>query len=274
MAAYRLAEELPGRLLAGKVTIVTGVNSTALARRTRCGDDGLDLARTCPGDPDGSSTQRDAAAVSELIRASGYLIDLHTGGRIFDIYPMAGYMIHPDPAMLQVHRDMAIAFGLPLIWGTEPSPNGRTLSVARDAGVPSIYVEYGGGATVRSEIADAYVKGCLGVLASLKMTAAEAPSAAHLKYWIEDDTPNNGHLQSKMPAPADGIFVPAVEPGTMVAKGDLWGDILDPVTGRSTTVVADDTGIVLFIRADAVVKAGDSLGGITAINERTRRRTV
>jgi predicted deacylase len=173
--------------------------------------------------------------------------------------------------MLQKHREMAMAFGLPLIWGTEPSPNGRTLSVARDAGVPSIYVEYGGGATVRSEIAEAYLNGCLGVLAMLQMTAGQAPGTAHLKHWIEDDTPNKGHLQSKMPAPADGIFVPAVEPGAIVARGDLWGDIIDPATGRSRTVLAEDTGIALFLRVDAVVRTGDSLGGIAAINETTRR---
>ena len=40
---------------------------------------------------------------------------------------------------------MARAFNLPLIWGTDASLEGRSLSVARDAAVPAIYAEYLGG---------------------------------------------------------------------------------------------------------------------------------
>jgi hypothetical protein len=39
-------------------------------------------------------------------------------------------------------------------------------------------------------------------------------------------------------------------------------------------VFADDTGLVLFLRAEAVVRKGDSLGGICAINEHTIHRPV
>jgi len=77
------------------VTIVPIVNSTAVANGTRCGSDGLDLARVCPGNSQGSVTEMDAAKISALISQSDYLIDLHTGGKLFDIYPLAGYMLHP-----------------------------------------------------------------------------------------------------------------------------------------------------------------------------------
>lgn len=272
MAAFRLNEFLEGRLVRGRVTIVPGVNGTAVEAHLRCGSDGLDLARTCPGDPAGTPTQADAHAVSQLIRSCDALIDLHTGGRLFDIHPMAGYMVHPQANVLAANRAMARAFGLPLLWGTDPAPDGRTLSIARDALIPAIYVEYGGGASVRPAIADAYVEGCLNVMSHLSMLWETRPGACLPEHWIEDAEPNKGHLQSKMPSPCDGVFVPAFPLGAMVSKGDRWGDVFDVHTGQRTPVSAEDTGLVLFLRAEAVVRKGDSLGGICAINEKTIHR--
>jgi len=272
MAAFRLTEFLEGRLSRGQVTIVPGVNSTAVGAHLRCGSDGLDLARTCPGDPAGTPTQADAHAVSQLIRTCDALIDLHTGGRLFDIHPMAGYMVHPNETVLAANRAMACAFGLPLLWGTDSAPDGRTLSIARDALIPAIYVEYGGGASVRPTIADAYVEGCLNVMSHLSMLRETRPGACLPEHWIEDARPNQGHLQSKMPSPCHGVFVPALPLGAMVAKGDRWGDVFDVHSGVQTPVSAEDTGLVLFLRAEAVVRKGDSLGGICAINENTIHR--
>src|SRR5690606_26744467 len=113
--------------------------------------------------------QQCAASDSEMIRAADYLIDMHTGGRLYNIYPLAGYMLHDSAEILEKQRKMAEAFNLPTIWGTDNRPVGRTLSVARDAGVPAIYVECGGGGEVNARTIEAYVQGCKRVLASLNM---------------------------------------------------------------------------------------------------------
>ena len=266
MACYRLLEILRNKIISGKVVIVPYVNSSAVALHSRCGDDGLDLARICPGNIEGSSSEKDAAGISALINNADYLIDMHTGGKIFDIFPLAGYMIHPSLSILEKQREMARAFGLPVIWGTDHAPEGRTLSVARDAGVPSIYVEFGGGATVRKEIVSSYTEGCIRVLAMLGMISDQVQVPQGLKYWTEDPTPLKGHLQSKMPSPVDGIFSAELVLGQEVTKGELWGHVIDVTTGIRTEVIAEDTGLVLFLRSSAVVKTGDSLGGIMSIS--------
>ena len=43
------------RLKTGTLTLVPVVNEAAFLRGTRTADDELDLARTCPGDPNGNS---------------------------------------------------------------------------------------------------------------------------------------------------------------------------------------------------------------------------
>jgi predicted deacylase len=269
IAANHLISNLSPQLKRGKLTIVPIVNTTAVANGSRYGSDGLDLARVCPGNSQGSVTEVDAAKISAIIVQSDYLIDMHTGGKLFDIYPLAGYMLHPDSNVLDQQRTMAKAFGLPIIWGTDHEPNGRTLSVARDHNIPAIYVEYGGGITARDEIVHAYTIGCVGVLKKLAMidTAEEIYRAP--EHIVEDSTPQHGHLQAKMPSPAEGIFVPGVELGQMIVAGEHWGDIVDLETAKHTKVFAELSGMVLFLRVDARVNVGESLGGILPINIKT-----
>lgn len=269
IAANQLISLLSPQLKKGKVTIVPIVNGTAVAKGSRYGLDGLDLARVCPGNPQGSVTEIDAAKISALIMQSDYLIDMHTGGKLFDIYPLAGYMLHPENKVLEQQREMAKAFGLPIIWGTDHAPNGRTLSVARDHNIPAIYVEYGGGISAREEIIEAYTNGCLGVLEKLGMMEPNQTSRKSLEYFVEDPTPQQGHLQAKMPSPAEGIFVPAVKLGQMIEAGEQWGVIHQLETGNQTNVFADISGMVLFLRVDAKVNIGESLGGILPINIKT-----
>ncbi|MCD2422547.1 succinylglutamate desuccinylase/aspartoacylase family protein [Niabella pedocola] len=268
MAAMELCRILEGRLEKGTVTIVTVANETAYGNGQRTGADGLDLARICPGRASGSSSEAAAAALSERILACDYLVDMHTGGALFDIYPLTGYLLHPDPLVLETQRRMAAAFNLPLIWGTDAGPNGRTLSVARDAGIPAIYVEYGGGNGIGMPIVNTYIEGCLGVLEELGMIPAGLMKRKQCKvrYRIEDPEPDGGFLQGKMASEFDGIFLPDVATGNRVTAGQQWGTVIDPLQHRQYPVVADRTGLVLFIRKSPRVKAGDSLGGILSIN--------
>src|SRR5262245_46369698 len=95
-AIRRLGRSLHGRSLRGRGTLVAVVNETAFRLGERPAADGLDLARTCPGRPDGSVTEQVAHALASLIRDSDCYIDLHTGGRHLSVYPLTGYMLHPD----------------------------------------------------------------------------------------------------------------------------------------------------------------------------------
>lgn len=266
-AAARLADKIPDMFINGQVTIVPVVNESAFKRHNRCGEDGLDLARTCPGNPRGTVTERVAFQVSELIRTADYYIDLHTGGTTLDIYPLAGYMLHSSPEILTAQRKMAEAFGLPVVWGTDNSPNGRTLSVARDANIPAIYAEFGGPGPFSENIIEEYIEGCLRVLDNLSCLEYKKTKPRTCLYWVEDHRPNSGHLQSKTPAPVAGIFIPVVKTGEKVKEGALWGVIEDPLTLGRTEVRSNADGFVLLTRVKGQVNKDDSLGGLLPISD-------
>lgn len=262
MVAVRTVwEELRDSSIRGRITFAPIVNVPAFERGQRTGDDGLDLARTMPGRADGSLTEQVAARLAPLIREADYLIDLHTGGRLFRIAPLSGYVLHPDPQVLDVQRGMARAFNAPIVWGTQPKLDGRTLSVARDAKVPAIYVEAGGGERFDEAAVELCVTGCLNTAASLGFIDRTA-AASDVEHVVEDPRDNSGHLQIMHPAPAAGFFEPAVQLGERITAGQLWGQVVDPFGVPLGEVRAAETGLALFLRAVPAVKAGESTGGV------------
>jgi predicted deacylase len=265
-AVRRLMSEIDPAELSGRVTLVPVVNEPAFLRGQRTAEDGLDLARTCPGDPEGSITERIADALSELIRSADFYIDLHTGGTGISLLPLVGYTLHPKAEVLDVQRRMARAFGLPVIWGTQAGLDGRSLSVARDADVPAIYAEYEGAATCNPAGVRAYVDGCLGVLAELGMLEWPAkPSVA--EHFVEDNRAGAGHLQVCNPSPLTGFFEQAVTLGAPITKGDIIGTVCDVLGETIESIVAAQSGIVLGLTTFSRVHEGDSVAVILEIDD-------
>jgi predicted deacylase len=262
MVAIRRLKKRPELAsLHGKLTLIPVVNEAAFARGNRVADDGLDLARTCPGRPAGSITERTAHALSELIRSADYYIDLHTGGLALTVWPLVGYMLHANASVLDKQRAMARAFNLPVIWGTDSRLEGRSLSVARDANVPAIYCEYlGGGGCSRASV-EAYVQGCLNVMGRLAMLDAPQP-ASRVKIVIEDPRPQSGHMQVCYPAPSAGCFEAAVELGQAIEAGRPLGRVVDPLGHERHEVLATQTGRIIVLRTFSAVRKGDSLAVI------------
>lgn len=253
-------------LQCGRVTLIPVVNEAAFLRGSRTADDGLDLARVCPGRRDGSITERIAVALSEQIQAADLYIDLHTGGVEFDVTPLAGYTLHPNAEILDQQRQMAQAFNLPLIWGTSAELDGRSLSVARDAGVPAIYAEFRGPGPLDTAGVEAYVDGCRNLMTWLNMLDRPMP-ASHVRRVVEDPRPASGHMQVCNPSPITGFFEPAVGLESAVEPGDLLGTISDPIGNVIREVLATQSGTVITLRAVNRVLEGESVGVVLEIED-------
>lgn len=265
-AARKLIPLFDKSLQCGMVTIAPVVNQAAFARAWRTAEDDVDLARVCPGDPNGSITYRTAVALTELIHSADYYIDLHTAGTRISMLTMCGYTLHRDSEVLDVQRRMARAFNVPIVWGTSPTLHGRSLSVARDANIPAIYTELGGGGMCSAEGTDDYVQGCLNVAAELGLIASRSPEN-RVQYIVEDNRDQSGFLQIQHPSPCAGYFEPAVSLGDIVKKGQKLGEILDALGEEPVEVLCLDEGLVLMLRACPSVQENDALCSILPITE-------
>ena len=257
-AIRRLMREVDPSSLRGRLSLTPVVNEAAFLRGSRTAEDEMDLARTCPGDPTGSITERTADALSRLIRSADYYIDLHTGGNIMDVWPLTGYGLVPRGEILDSQRRMAKAFNLPLVWGTDCRLEGRSLSVARDAGVPAIYAEYMGSGRCDPAGVDAYVDGCVNVMGELGMLDRQPP-ASRIRYTVEDDRPAAGHMQICNPAPITGLFEPVVELGGRVEAGQPLGVVSDILGENAVSVPSNESGIVICLRTFSRVFKDDAL---------------
>lgn len=266
VAIRRLRELFDPAELKGRVTLVPVVNEPAFLRRSRTAEDGLDLARVCPGNPDGSVTEKIAASLSELIRSADYYIDLHTGGVRYNILSLVGYGLHEDENILNQQREMARAFNMPVVWGTSGRFEGRSLSVARDAGIPAIYTEFSGGAKCVEGGVQMYVDGCLNVARYLGMIERTIPDS-RMEYLVEDNRDESGHLQVQMPAPTDGFFEPRVRLGDTVERNQIVGKVFDPLGKIGTNVAAPFDGTILMLQTFPAATKGESLGAILPISE-------
>ena len=260
MAAIRtLIARLQPSELRGRVTLVPVVNEAAFRRGQRTAEDGFDLARTCPGRRDGSATEQIAFELSALIRTADYYIDLHTGGTRYQVLPLVGYSLHREPSVLDIQRRMALAFGLPMIWGTDPNLDGRSLSVARDANIPAIYAEYLGGGGCDPDGVRAYVDGCRNVLAEFGMLSDSILPPQSPPHVVEDDRPNSGHMQINHPAPCEGFFESAVKLGQHVQAGERLGTVCDVLGKGVEPINARYGGKVIVLHTFSRVDAGEGV---------------
>ncbi|NOY00815.1 MAG: succinylglutamate desuccinylase [Verrucomicrobia bacterium] len=262
-AIYNLIRQIDAAKLHGKLTLIPVANQSAVDLHSRCGEDNKDLARTFPGDANGSLTEQLAAHLTEIISKADLYIDLHTGGRTMDVYPLSGYGLVKNATNLETQRRMARAMGLPLIWGTSPELNGRTMSAARDAGVPAIYAEYRGPCPCDPLGIEAYTNGCLAVMSAFDMLDNTRPlQPSQPPIIVEDPRPGSGHLQVCNPSPIKGIFEISAQLGQNVKPGDLLGTVIDPLTGKEHKITCNQTGVIIVIRSYPQVDEGDALAVI------------
>jgi hypothetical protein len=237
------------------------LNLTAFRARTPflVPDDGKNLNRCFPGDPEGTMADRLAhAAFTQLIQGSDALIDVHAGDMVEALEPFALYDTGPAEARA---LELATAYGLGYVIRQEPGPGravgGTTSTAAADIGIPAIIAEAGGCGLVETAAVAAHVRGLDRVLAALGMIdgPAAAPAAAPVRLgrflWLRSTS--------------EGWWEPAVRPGEQVAEGQALGtvssldgaEVLQPVT-------APAPGIPMFITSSPAVAADGLLLGLGA----------
>lgn len=251
----------------GTLTLIPVVNGSAFALGNRCGEDDKDLARTCPGADDGTITEQVAAALSREIEAVDFYVDVHTGGTELSVFPLAGYVLHSDEKILEQQRNLARAFQLPFCWGTSGKLEGRSLSVARDANVPAIYIEYYGShreaseATVGIGMDHPLVHGCLNVMRHLNLLPEEESTRISPEF-VEDTRHDSGHMQICHPAPATGFYRARVKLGQRVGIGALLARITSPGSLESIEVLANRAGKVIVLRDYPRINKDDAIAVI------------
>lgn len=233
-----LLTRLPKLPLRGTVIAVPVANPSAWQVGTRTSpEDGLNLARTFPGDRSGSPTEQLAADLFDIAMGCDYLIDLHSGGVEYRFVPLAGY--YGKAVSLETARH----FGLPVLWQL-PETQGVLSCEMHKLGKVTIGCEYMGGGDLSLRGAQDYFRGVLSCLAYWQMLPEE--------YLIEKEaTPYTGDWQL---AEAEGVFRALVQLGQEIAAGRPLAEIRNHKNEVLQRFMAPAPGRVLALRHKAYIR--------------------
>ena len=257
----RWTRSLESRDLRGRVRAVPVLNLPAFRARTPfvVPDDGKNLNRCFPGNPDGTLADRLAhAAFTQLITGSDAYIDAHCGDMVEALEPFALYEAGPAEARAS---EMATAYRLPYVIRQEKGPDravsGTSSSAAAEIGVPAITAESGECGLVQEEAVARHVRGLDGVLALLGMTDApggDRPAPAYLSKFLW------------MRCEHAGWWAPTVKTGESVAEGQTIGTVSN-LDGSQVLerITAPADGVPIFITSSPAVAADGLLLGLGVV---------
>jgi predicted deacylase len=245
-AVVELSRQLSPQAISGTVIAVPVANPTAFQSGTRTNpEDNLNLARTFPGDMNGSPTQRLSFQLfQQLALHANLLIDLHSGGLEYVFTPVAGF--YGDASSGNLSFMMARQLGLRNLWAL-PKTAGVLSWECWNRGIVAVGAEYLGAGQLATAGARDYAEGIMRCLMHAGILhGTPAPPLGQTVY--------SGDWQL---AETEGLFVAACSPGQTVSKGAKLAEIIDVRGSVQQSFHAPVAGVVLGLRSKAYIRAGN-----------------
>jgi uncharacterized protein len=196
--------------------------------------------------------------VREVVDQCTTLLDLHSAGFAYDLYPYVGFNLYPyvgfnaTPGPTgEASFALAKAFGVPVLYASTPFPNVLRLEAAKRE-IPAILVEIGGEARCDPAGVERMKQGLRNVLRQLGMIEGSLEG-------IPDDytivrAPPGGEFAHV----ATGGFIQNQSAlGAVVEKGQVLGTSVDLYGKPLEEITSHVSGLVLSFRTIPVVRTGD-----------------
>jgi predicted deacylase len=233
--------------MAGSLVVLPTVNASGFRNGDRYLPDRRDLNRFFPGNMTGSVASVMAKAVFEqVIRHCDALVDLHTASFHRTNYPQ----IRADDADPRILA-LAINFGGGVIIGGA-GPTGSLRQAAVDAGIPAIIYEAGEPMKFQEDAIKHGVRGIVNVMQYLGMISGTHEQLSESRIFRKSSW-------VRVPPRQGGFFFPSVAPGDSVSKGDILGEVVDPLTDERYVISSTLEGEIIGMAVPQVVLSGYGL---------------
>lgn len=254
-ALRRIVRMLDPSRMCGRVIAIPVANPLAYEARSRIAplhQDGLNLARVFPGDPEGSPSRQLAAVLLDLvIRNLGpedVFVDFHSGSADVAFARLIGFRDVPGAATLRA-EELARHTGMPNLWRIPDSSGPFNAETAR-RGIVTLGTETTGRAGCDPDDVAVFEQALRGVLAVTGICPDWDPPAR-----------NNAvpRVTIDIPAPATGFFEHAIELDSRVEAGQHLGFIVDLFGETIVEVTAPAAGAIWAARSMPAVRTGELL---------------
>jgi predicted deacylase len=227
----KLVSKLTPHKLHGTVIGVPIVNLLGFTHGTRYLPDRRDLNRYFPGNANGSSASRIANSFFQnIVSHCDLLIDLHTGSQNRTNMPQLR-------ANLQIPEvlEFTTKFGSTAVLHSGKL-RGNLRSAATNSGIPAVALELGEPGSLQTQQVAAGVEILETVLSRLNMTRG---------FWRAGASQPFFYSSRWVRVNSGGLLVAKVNVGERVAKGDVLGSMVNPISNESLEVISPYSGRVL-----------------------------
>ncbi len=243
---HGLVPRLDPATLSGTILIVGIVNyyGYQVAEHRNPIDD-TKINRAYPGNADGSTTERIAAATFDIATDANYIIDLHQGSTsrmIEETRVRCGRRHRLHDRCLKLAKTFDCGYIL-----DKKGPDNQLARVGPDKGIPTIDPELGASVGWDHHAIETGIQGVFNVL--------------HRYGFLEGDVSPETQIRAsgfdQYGAPAGGVVTFEQELGAEVSRGDRLATVSDVFGTTKATITADKTGILWRMRRLPQVATGE-----------------
>lgn len=240
--------------LAGIVDIYPAMNPLGIDSITRgIPAFDLDMNRLFPGNIDGNMTEYLAAEIMKDVSGSDLVIDIHAS----NIYLTE----IPQIRINELHEDTLVPFAekanVDFVWvhGASTVLESTFAYSLNSTGTPCLVVEMGVGMRITKEYGDQLVDGIFHLMEELGIWNGKTSEPR--KPIISKNPDDVSYLNASV----GGLFIPKVRHWETLKKGELIGQIIDPLSGKVLdNVLSPVDGILFTIREYPIVDEGSLVG--------------
>ena len=214
----------------------------------------LDMNRIFPGRSDGAATEWIASKLVKEFEGADVAIDIHASNIFLREIPQVRVNINSAKGLVPFAKMLDVDF----VWVHQASTVlESTLAYSLNSiGVKTLVVEAGVGMRITVDYCERLTNGILNLMKNIGIW--DGPVAAVREPIISLD-----RAVSFVNASVPGFFVPTVRHSDYVRKGEIFGNILDSLTGKvAQQCVSEVDGLLFTLREYPIVNEGSLIARI------------
>lgn len=222
----------------------------------------LDMNRIFPGDPQGSMAEQTAYLITEDLKGSNMVIDIHSSNLFLREQPQVRINVLNEKELVPFAEKLNIDF----IWVHDAATvlEATLAHSLNSTGTPCLVVEMGVGQRINHGMCRQLEKGIFQLMFDMGIWK-KSPDEMEIFNEVESHKAMlcKGDTVEFLNAEKSGIFLTEKKAGENIHKGELIGEIVSPLEGKIiSTVLAPCDGYLFTIRAYPVVYEGSLMARI------------
>lgn len=239
-AAMELGRSLDPQEIHGTLLMLHPVNIQGFWARREfiVPEDGKNLNRVFPGNPDGTLSEKTAGLISNsFFPLADFYVDLHSGDIHESLHPYVYYPGQPTEELAAKARSVAKVLNVEYM--VRSMATGGAYNYAASTGLPSLLIERGGAGLCLHEDIEEYKSDLKNIMRKLGLLNEPVKP----RRYIPRDVTDIIYLEAQ----ETGCWLHHIHSGDFVEEGQILGRTTDLFGETLTTYYAKQSSIVLYV---------------------------